>query len=499
MNCVLLILYVTLLHSVLTSLPAPVNVSIDSHNFYHVLRWDPGPGTPPGTVYNITQRDDEKEELLTSNTTSLDLLLDNMYEYHLTVQAFYNLTQSKKSKEITFIPSVHTHIDPAEVSLSGCGNCIQVNISMPEPYWGSGIQDLYDYYDPTFKLFWRKATKKPLNSSVVETHDKSYILGNLERGEYCVKVVTEIRINRNTKASAWKCTFTSPEEEQNTGFAALGVGLTLMIVVVGALMISLSFLYYTGFLGKLQATVPRALIVALRQGHTLTPETTRTYLISDTSQIEKQRMHNHPTASHVATSDANSEDRSEDEEEEDNEKYDYLDRDAELSTDESSCSRTSVSDHRKPAVTGNSSSSQLEEPPAEFDTGLVQGGPDQDDSKEATVSFTSEEGQSNVKKDCKVNACDSSGNVNLFSVTISALLVDVEEEQHTRDTLTTRDSDMTLNNAHTQMTESDNQVTVASTCPSQKAFTNYEYEGRHAHEEEEEEEEEEASEYMKHV
>lgn len=37
----------------LTFLPAPVNLSVKSVNFHHVLRWDPGPGTPPGAEYRI--------------------------------------------------------------------------------------------------------------------------------------------------------------------------------------------------------------------------------------------------------------------------------------------------------------------------------------------------------------------------------------------------------------------------------------------------------------
>lgn len=37
----------------LTSLPAPVNLSVKSVNFHHVLHWVPGPGTPTGTEYRV--------------------------------------------------------------------------------------------------------------------------------------------------------------------------------------------------------------------------------------------------------------------------------------------------------------------------------------------------------------------------------------------------------------------------------------------------------------
>lgn len=36
--------------------PAPVNVDVLSNNFIHILRWSPGNGTQPGTVYNVNVR-----------------------------------------------------------------------------------------------------------------------------------------------------------------------------------------------------------------------------------------------------------------------------------------------------------------------------------------------------------------------------------------------------------------------------------------------------------
>ncbi|KAG7239134.1 hypothetical protein INR49_030015 [Caranx melampygus] len=50
------LLLMSLLNYVLGSLPAPVDVFIESVNFNHVLHWTPAPGTPPGTVYRVYKR-----------------------------------------------------------------------------------------------------------------------------------------------------------------------------------------------------------------------------------------------------------------------------------------------------------------------------------------------------------------------------------------------------------------------------------------------------------
>lgn len=196
----------------------------------------------------------------------------------------------------------------------------------------------------------------------------------------------------------------------------------------------------------------------------------------------------------------------------------YMDRNAELSSGESSCSSTNVLGNCKVATSGNSGSltetllAQVEAPVAKFEAGVAQGGLHQDDVKaeRATVSFIPEEDQTGVhghvtgeqedeEMNKKVEACDSPGNVNLFSVTIAALAVGEKEEENTRDSLKPSDSDsdllpkasnLTLSNTDSQMIESDDQITVALIHLNETG-----YEGRSAHTEEEEE----FSEYMAHT
>eukprot|EP00064_Thunnus_orientalis_P018488 superscaffoldBa00004280_g18587 len=96
-------------------------------------------------------------------------------------------------------------IDPPKVSLTGCGDCIQVNISLHK-----NIEEFYPLPHFTISL------KKPNEAEKVYNREKKiFTLENLQKGqEYCVKVRLESNLNKNIESSAWTCTFTSIEEQR---------------------------------------------------------------------------------------------------------------------------------------------------------------------------------------------------------------------------------------------------------------------------------------------
>lgn len=515
MKCFLLTLYlVFLLDSVQGSLPAPVNVSVKSVNFNHILRWDPGPGTPPGTQYIVVKRLNGDKKELSQNTTetSLKLDLDSYCSYYLTVQASYNQTLSPKSPKVPFSPFKDTKIGPPKVSLTGCGECIQVNISLHK-----NIEEFYPLPQFTVSL------KKPNEAEKVFSREgKNFTLENLQRGqEYCVKMHLESIVNKNTESSAWTCTFTSIEEQRRVD-VILGIGGVLLFLAICALMSLMLCLHYTGFLCKLE-TLPRALITALIPGRILSLETTFLELISVIPDTDKENKSKNPTAPNPATNATNSgeaeeeEEEDDDEEEEDEEKYKYMDRGG-LSSNESS-----GQDSRD--VSGNSTvpasvslSAEVEEADAEFD----REGLDQYEARDegAEVSFMSEGGQTQVQGDVtgeeeeedmkeKEEACHTSGNINLLSVTVAALAVSEEEEEEEEQDMFTdflklsdqepllpTDSKWTLSHTDSE-TESHDQTTLMQ--PGLEKVKESGYENRTAHassSETEEEEEEEHSGYM---
>uniref|UniRef100_A0AAQ4PZ89 Fibronectin type-III domain-containing protein n=1 Tax=Gasterosteus aculeatus aculeatus TaxID=481459 RepID=A0AAQ4PZ89_GASAC len=114
-------------------------------------------------------------------------------------------------------------IGPPKVSLSGCGKCIHVNISLPEADPRSGIKDIMSfYYGVQFRVFWKKRNETAEQCFLTKSRNST--VTNLQIGtEYCVWVSTEININRNTKPSALECTFTGKEEPGRASGPAAGV------------------------------------------------------------------------------------------------------------------------------------------------------------------------------------------------------------------------------------------------------------------------------------
>ncbi|XP_060944081.1 cytokine receptor family member b1 [Limanda limanda] len=538
MHCLALILCSMLLpDSASTGLPAPLNVSVISVNFHHVMRWDPGPGTPPGTQYRIltwVYGDKTDKQELNSTTTSLKLKLSNLLQYYLTVQAYDNQTSSPVTNKYTFIPYRDTSIGPPEVSLAGCGNCIQINMTLPEADRSSGIDDIQKFYYSRFRVVCTRG-EKVVGTYIIQ--NRSYTLHNLNRGEeYCVQVHTEITSNKNTEPSSLKCIFTSTVEQRKDP-VVLGVVAVLLIFFVGISLTIMSCLYYTGFLCKLK-DLPTVLM-ALVQGYTMTPEETIPDPVSINPQMEKQRQHKEPTVQFHAMG---NEDEDEDEEEE--QINVYMDRAARCSTGESLCLGSgNMLMHREPASAADCGSlterlsAEVELSDAELDDGVTLVGLDEDLVKAAgtKVSIVPEEGhirlqghvtggQGEEKEDemKKEKVFDSSGDVNLFSVTLAAMTVgEEEEEEHNANEpfsnfLKLPDPDplqrvqkWSLSNTDSQ-TQSDDQTTVGLMKDTHEDFTEAGYEGmrantsgcinkQHEEKQEGEEDDEKICEYIAHT
>ncbi|XP_042283114.1 interferon alpha/beta receptor 2-like isoform X3 [Thunnus maccoyii] len=502
--------------SVHSKLPCSVSVSSDlavfvmdlSFFLYFGLRSN----TVCGTLGNGRSNGHKKEPPQNTTETSLKLDLDSYRSYYLTVQASYNQTLSPKSPKVPFSPYQDTKIDPPKVSLTGCGDCIQVNISLHK-----NIEEFYPLPHFTVSL------KKPNEAEKVFSREgKNFTLENLQKGqEYCVKMHLKSNVNKNTESSAWTCTFTSIEEQRRVN-VILGIGGVLLFLAICALMSLMLCLHYTGFLCKLE-TLPRALIVrhtALIPGQILSLETTFLELISVIPDTDKQNKSKNPTAPNPATKATNSgeaeeEEEDDDEEEEDEEKYKYMDRGG-LSSNESSGQDSRDVSGNSTAPASVSLSAEVEEADAEFD----REGLDQYEARDegAEVSFMSEGGQTQVQGDVtgeeeeedmkeKEEACHTSGNINLLSVTVAALAVSEEEEEEEQDMFTDflklsdrepllpTDSKCTLSHTDSE-TESHDQTTLMQPRLEKVKESGYENRTAHASSSETEEEEEEHSGYM---
>nr|XP_046220061.1 LOW QUALITY PROTEIN: uncharacterized protein LOC124044475 [Oncorhynchus gorbuscha] len=438
----------------LCTLPAPVNVTIDSLNFHHVLRWIPGPGTPPGTMYKILHRENNMALQLQHQTNMTNQMLDLKYpkeEYRLCVQASHELLESPVTV-ITFTPFTQTVIGPPTLSLDGCGNCLVINITLPE------METIQNVYGSTvsFQIDWKRAGETLIKET--RTTHLSYMLENLNVGtEYCVRVHTMITTNQKTQPSEWKCAHTSIVEANRV--PAVVAGVSVLLIVSGAgLMVLMFVLFYTGFLCKLKTHLPRSL-TALVEGYLVTPERIFPDLVSISSEPEQQgkaSQQKHTTTERTRTEQGRKREE-EDEEEEGGNGMVYMDRDAGLSFDSSSSTiqsqEASGANVALLNVAGHSGGLSFEtaaEEEEEVPVGVVVlGGQGQSEVKGELTKVIScldgdqprplglvrlggeeEKEMREVEKEMRE---ETSGNVNLFSVTLGALKR--EEEEHETDVL----------------------------------------------------------------
>ncbi|TNN53002.1 Interferon alpha/beta receptor 2 [Liparis tanakae] len=124
---------------VCVSLPAPSNVSISSFNMEHTLRFRPGLGTPPNTCFTVQTLFRLRKKtwrpvaaclkLAAGQTCDLTRAFkDPLNHYQARVQAFTPTQTSDWTSSGPFWPLSDTVLGPPDVSVSGCGNCLLLQL-----------------------------------------------------------------------------------------------------------------------------------------------------------------------------------------------------------------------------------------------------------------------------------------------------------------------------------------------------------------------------------
>ncbi|KAK6487034.1 hypothetical protein HHUSO_G10760 [Huso huso] len=248
--------FVQLASIALSVLPDPVNVIIDSNNFDHILRWDPGAGTPMGMNYSVEwccryenkwskvrclNEKDGRECNLTKT------FQDIHGDYKARVKAITETQQSGWTESKWFQPVSQTILGPPEASVSGCGDCLLLQFRPLE-----SLLDIYYGFD--YSIVMKRAGEKKNSSKMITTLNE-YKINNLERAtNYCVSVAMSANTNGNSKVSQWHCAFTSPEGKSKVPFllVAVCVPLVLSAAVMAALV-------YSGYLCKPRTQLPKVL------------------------------------------------------------------------------------------------------------------------------------------------------------------------------------------------------------------------------------------------
>ncbi|XP_042586520.1 cytokine receptor family member b1 isoform X1 [Cyprinus carpio] len=287
----LMSLYFTVLHTI----PAPVNFTILSHNFKHILQWSPGINSPPQTVFSVNRSCNEKKpQRLHKNIRNMTVDVSETFQDIYTSCTFFlwasvdNMTSSIVNKRFT--PYEDTIIGPPIIFLSGCGDCLNISISLPSE--SSEVDQLHQFYNSVnFDINWKEAGENEAN--LISTSRKQYVLQNLQPGnQYCVKVLPQINFNRNTKPSAWQCEYTSKKEPRGMLYL-MSWSLGVSVSGLGLLVLAVS-LVYTGSICKPKTPLPKTL-GNITEAYFLIPEQTLSerLLLTDSQLIIASK--NHPS------------------------------------------------------------------------------------------------------------------------------------------------------------------------------------------------------------
>ncbi|XP_036065456.1 interferon alpha/beta receptor 2 isoform X2 [Oryzias melastigma] len=168
-------------------LPAPTRLNLTSRNLQHLLTWEPGPGTPPGTAYRVTkstERDPETEVdgcgsvLLTCNLTAA-LGEDPFDSYNIRVEA---VNQTSPAAEITRFKPVE-HLDLPLLTLTLLNRNLSIKLCPPH----SNLSHIYNRIQ--YQLQIRDGSKPAELVQMDRFSMGEVVLQHLSYGRrYCVSV-----------------------------------------------------------------------------------------------------------------------------------------------------------------------------------------------------------------------------------------------------------------------------------------------------------------------
>ncbi|KAM7407927.1 hypothetical protein PAMA_003603 [Pampus argenteus] len=304
---------------VCVSLPAPSNVSISSFNMEHTLSFLPGLETPSDTHFTVQVLRLRKNtwrpeaaclELTAGQTCNLTRAFKDPFAYYQArVQAFTPTQrstwaisevfqpQSDKSmkaaepasrlsvcapklhvspnpahyfkcrwdltsalyKDVTKLPPLllveGAVMGPPDVSVSGCGNCLLLHVSVPKTKRLQQYEHLKSLYRELHIHVQRTRDGSQFKLSL--PYKEENMITYLQPGvEYCVTVSAKILFNSNSVASQPSCAFTSPPSTrslQHVIFGLLGAFCVLGLILIG------SVIYGAHLSNKLQR-LPRNLV-----------------------------------------------------------------------------------------------------------------------------------------------------------------------------------------------------------------------------------------------
>ncbi|XP_040913714.1 interferon alpha/beta receptor 2-like [Toxotes jaculatrix] len=233
--------------SAMSELPHPVNITLNSDHFIHILKWQPGPGTPTGVYYQVAVNTDKGsswmpaagcervQHPLVCNLTDAFSDPRKVYFIQLTARLEAQVSQEVIYKE--FNPITHTKLDLPLLTVTPCGRNICVHLQPPMEH----LRTIYDSFQYTLKIESSSTDKIQFRDTKSLT---KYILEDLAPGrEYCVSVcISDSLESKKSNYSQPVCTFTL-----GIFSADPWISVVLCLLVIFSLVV-LALLFFTGFI-----------------------------------------------------------------------------------------------------------------------------------------------------------------------------------------------------------------------------------------------------------
>ncbi|XP_053185068.1 interferon alpha/beta receptor 2-like [Scomber japonicus] len=231
------------------ALPAPSNVSIYSFNMEHTLSFLPGPETPPGTHFTVQILRFRKStwrpvtgcsELVVGQTCNLTRVFKDQFgTYQARVQAFTpNQNQTSEwTLSKRFQPQTDTVMGPPDVSVSGCGNCLLLYVTVPKTLGLEQYEQLQSLYRELHIHVHR--TRDGVQFKMKLQYKEENMISYLQPGvEYCVTVTVTVLFNSKSVPSKPFCAFTSPPPRSSLKvvYCLLGAFSVLGFLLIGVVV-----------------------------------------------------------------------------------------------------------------------------------------------------------------------------------------------------------------------------------------------------------------------
>ncbi|XP_051565764.1 cytokine receptor family member b2 isoform X2 [Myxocyprinus asiaticus] len=236
-----ILIIITLFHSALCiHIPAPVNLSISSQYFVHLLSWKMGPGSPDGVHYKVSMCTLSETPMVVKGcekvTYPLSCNLTEVFSdleetYYTSVSAGMGNWTSLPAHCSPFKPIQNTTLEPPLVTVSACNKSLCVSLKAPAP-------KLHHIYN-SFRFHYRLVISSEDGPEFHEDTEglQNVTLKDLAPGRrYCVTVKIIDRSHPNRPPACASTPKTANSSETLISFVLCLVILLLLMTVIPRLV-----------------------------------------------------------------------------------------------------------------------------------------------------------------------------------------------------------------------------------------------------------------------